>query len=60
MLLLVMIWDNVVANFARECYLVCRQHLLINNLWFTFILNKMFISGFYSISQSLLAFDNTL
>jgi hypothetical protein len=56
LLLVILICDNVVANFASEYYLVCRQHSLLNSLWFIFILSKMLLSGFYSIRQSLLAF----
>jgi len=56
LLLVILICDNVVANFASEYYLVCSQHSLLNSLWFIFILSKMLLSGFYSIRQSLLAF----
>jgi hypothetical protein len=55
LLLVILICDNVVANFASEYYLVCRQHSLLNRLWFIFILSKMLLSGFHSIRQSLLA-----
>lgn len=54
--LVILICDNVVANFASEYYWVCRQHSVFNTLWFISIISKLLLSGFYSIRQSLLAF----
>jgi hypothetical protein len=41
LLLVILICDYVVANFASVYYVVCRQHLLLNSLWFIFILSKV-------------------